>query len=109
MALATSNVADLAVVGVLSDPQSGNHRAPLGVENGVASLPSQTDPRVKPSRHTAPRLTVASVRLQHSRSFTPFYHRASGGVIAEDSCIRPFRRGFEVQCGLHDTFASHGS
>ncbi|EDZ92272.1 hypothetical protein AmaxDRAFT_4959 [Limnospira maxima CS-328] len=96
MALATSNVADLAVVGVLSDPQSGNHRAPLGVENGVASIPSHSEPCVKVSLHTAPSLTVPLLRIQLWRCLTPFYHRDSGGVIVEDSYIHPFHLGFEV-------------
>ena len=92
----------------------------LGVENRVASIPSHSEPDMRLSPHPAlvvlPHpdnwhrheklhdVTHAQIapllRMQHWRCLAPFDHDDSGGVIAEDSCIRPFRRGFEVQCGL---------
>ncbi|MDC0838276.1 hypothetical protein POG23_11370 [Limnoraphis robusta] len=54
--------------------------------------------RVSP--HTAPSLIVPLLWTQRWRYLTPSYHRGSGGAVAEDSCIHPFHRGFELQCGL---------
>ncbi|WP_286167588.1 hypothetical protein, partial [Limnospira platensis] len=68
----------------------------LGVENGVASIPSHSEPCVKVSLHTAPSLTAPLLRIQRWRYLVPFYHRGCGDVIAEDSYIHPFHRGFEV-------------
>ena len=72
----------------------------VGVENGVASIPSHSEPCVKVSPHTAPSLTAPLLRTQRWRCLVPFYHRDSGGAVIEDSCIHPFHLGFEVQCGL---------
>jgi hypothetical protein len=70
------------------------------VEREVTFSPSHTKPYVIVSHHTAPSLIAPLLGIQRWHCQVPSYHRDSGGVVVEDSCIRPFRRDFEVQCGL---------